>query len=61
MTERAAEQFNVGPSTFDAIIKKLAGFVDLSKLTSKQIGAIIAFGYNQKQYGSTEMWKEMKS
>lgn len=47
--------------TFDDILKVLEKFTDLDKLTGKQIGELINAMYAQKEYGSNEMYQEMKS
>lgn len=48
------------PATFDAILKKLANYVNLDKLTAKDIARIIEFGYAQKLYGENEMFNELR-
>lgn len=64
MTQRkinaARKVATVGSATFDAILKVLNEYTDLDKLTGKQIGELIDAMYAQKEYGSNEMYEEMK-
>lgn len=40
-----------GGFTFETLWNELQKYVDFSKLTGKQIGEIMNFGYDQKEYG----------
>lgn len=48
----AQKSFNAaGVFTFETLWEELQKHVDFSKLTGKQIGEIMNFGYAQKKYG----------